>query len=79
MKLIGATAHYVTEQLDDGPIIEQDTVRVRHRDDVAALIAPRRATSSAPCWRAPSSGTAKTACCAPATRPWSSDAETLPD
>ena len=31
VKLIGATAHYVTEQLDDGPIIDQDVVRVDHR------------------------------------------------
>ena len=38
VKLIGATAHYVTEGLDEGPIIEQDTVRVSHRDDVAAMI-----------------------------------------
>ncbi len=38
VKLIGATAHYVTEVLDEGPIIEQDTVRVTHRDDVPALI-----------------------------------------
>jgi formyltetrahydrofolate deformylase len=38
VKLIGATAHYVTEELDDGPIIEQDTVRVTHRDDVAGLM-----------------------------------------
>jgi formyltetrahydrofolate deformylase len=38
VKLIGATAHYVTEGLDEGPIIEQDTVRVSHRDDVPALI-----------------------------------------
>jgi formyltetrahydrofolate deformylase len=38
VKLIGATAHYVTEGLDDGPIIEQDTVRVTHRDDVSALM-----------------------------------------
>jgi formyltetrahydrofolate deformylase len=38
VKLIGATAHYVTEALDEGPIIEQDTVRVTHRDDVAALM-----------------------------------------
>jgi formyltetrahydrofolate deformylase len=38
VKLIGATAHYVTEQLDEGPIIEQDTVRVTHRDDVPALM-----------------------------------------
>jgi formyltetrahydrofolate deformylase len=38
VKLIGATAHYVSEQLDDGPIIEQDTVRISHRDDVGAMI-----------------------------------------
>ena len=38
VKLIGATAHYVTEELDQGPIIEQDVIRVSHRDDVAALI-----------------------------------------
>jgi formyltetrahydrofolate deformylase len=31
VKLIGATAHYVTEELDDGPIIDQDVVRVDHR------------------------------------------------
>jgi formyltetrahydrofolate deformylase len=37
VKLIGATAHYVTEDLDAGPIIEQDVIRVAHRDDVAAL------------------------------------------
>jgi formyltetrahydrofolate deformylase len=37
VKLIGATAHYVTEDLDAGPIIEQAVVRVSHRDDVAAL------------------------------------------
>jgi formyltetrahydrofolate deformylase len=37
VKLIGATAHYVTEQLDAGPIIEQDVIRVSHRDDVRAL------------------------------------------
>ena len=38
VKLIGATAHYVTEGLDEGPIIEQDTVRVSHRDNVPALM-----------------------------------------
>jgi len=37
VKLIGATAHYVTEDLDAGPIIEQDVIRVSHRDDVQAL------------------------------------------
>ena len=38
VKLIGATSHYVTEILDDGPIIEQDVARVSHRDSVAELI-----------------------------------------
>jgi formyltetrahydrofolate deformylase len=38
VKLIGATAHYVTEELDAGPIIEQDVSRVTHRDDVATLV-----------------------------------------
>ena len=37
VKLIGATAHYVTEDLDAGPIIEQDVQRVDHRDDEADL------------------------------------------
>ncbi len=37
VKLIGATAHYVTEDLDEGPIIEQDVVRVSHADTVADL------------------------------------------
>jgi formyltetrahydrofolate deformylase len=37
VKLIGATAHYVTEELDAGPIIEQDVARVSHRHDVPAL------------------------------------------
>lgn len=37
MKIIGATAHYVTEELDAGPIIEQDVARVDHRNDVAQL------------------------------------------
>jgi len=38
VKLIGATAHYVTEELDAGPIIEQATVHVSHRDEVEDLI-----------------------------------------
>jgi formyltetrahydrofolate deformylase len=37
VKLIGATAHYVTEDLDGGPIIEQDVQRVSHREDVNDL------------------------------------------
>jgi formyltetrahydrofolate deformylase len=37
VKLIGATAHYVTDELDAGPIIEQDVARVTHRENVEAL------------------------------------------
>lgn len=39
VKLIGATAHYVTADLDEGPIIEQDVVRVTHADSVSELVA----------------------------------------
>jgi formyltetrahydrofolate deformylase len=38
VKLIGATAHYATSKLDEGPIIEQDVVRCTHRDQVSDLI-----------------------------------------
>lgn len=38
VKLVGATAHYVTTDLDEGPIIEQDVTRVSHRDSVADLV-----------------------------------------
>lgn len=38
VKLIGATSHYVTDVLDDGPIIEQDVIRVSHRDQVEDLM-----------------------------------------
>lgn len=38
VKLVGATAHYVTEDLDEGPIIEQDVVRVDHRHSVEDLV-----------------------------------------
>ncbi|MBL1176210.1 formyltetrahydrofolate deformylase [Pantanalinema sp. GBBB05] len=38
VKIIGATAHYATADLDEGPIIEQDVVRVSHRDNVEDLI-----------------------------------------
>ena len=37
VKLIGATSHYVTEELDGGPIIEQDIVRVSHHDQITDL------------------------------------------
>jgi formyltetrahydrofolate deformylase len=38
VKLIGATSHYVTDNLDDGPIIEQDVTRISHRDQVEDLV-----------------------------------------
>ncbi|MGA7382230.1 MAG: formyltetrahydrofolate deformylase [Terriglobales bacterium] len=38
VKLIGATSHYVTEVLDDGPIIEQDVIRISHRDSSDDLL-----------------------------------------
>jgi len=38
VKLIGATSHYVTEVLDDGPIIEQDVTRISHRDQLDHLV-----------------------------------------
>jgi len=42
VKLIGATSHYVTEVLDDGPIIEQDVARISHRDQVEDLVSRGR-------------------------------------
>jgi formyltetrahydrofolate deformylase len=42
VKLIGATAHYVTDVLDEGPIIEQDVARVSHRDQIDDLIGKGR-------------------------------------
>jgi len=38
VKLIGATAHYVTAELDAGPIIDQDVTRVSHRDEIVDLV-----------------------------------------
>jgi formyltetrahydrofolate deformylase len=42
VKLIGATAHYVTTTLDEGPIIEQDVIRTSHRDDLEDLVCKGR-------------------------------------
>jgi formyltetrahydrofolate deformylase len=42
VKLVGATAHYVTGDLDEGPIIEQDVMRVDHTHDAAELAAAGR-------------------------------------
>ena len=55
VKLIGATSHYVTEELDQGPIIEQDVTRVSHRDQVQDLVLKGRdleriVLSRAVCW-----------------------------
>jgi formyltetrahydrofolate deformylase len=57
VKLIGATAHYVTANLDEGPIIEQDVERVTHADQVQDLVAlgqdvERRALARAVRWHA---------------------------
>jgi formyltetrahydrofolate deformylase len=38
VKLIGATAHYATAELDEGPIIEQDVARVSHRETIDDLV-----------------------------------------
>ena len=56
VKLIGATAHYVTADLDEGPIIEQDVERISHRDTPGALIRKgrdieRRVLARAVRWR----------------------------
>ncbi len=37
VKIIGATSHYVTEELDEGPIIEQDITRITHRDSLEEI------------------------------------------
>ncbi|MDC1276527.1 formyltransferase family protein, partial [Algibacter sp.] len=42
VKIIGATSHYVTEELDAGPIIEQDVTRVTHAHAISDLIAKGR-------------------------------------
>ncbi len=57
VKLIGATAHYVTPDLDEGPIIEQDVARATHADSVAELVAQgqdveRRVLARAVRWHA---------------------------
>ena len=38
VKIIGATSHYATEQLDEGPIIAQDVISINHRDSVEDLV-----------------------------------------
>ena len=67
VKIIGATAHYATEDLDEGPIIEQDVARVSHRDTRADLVRRGRETSAS-CSPAPCAGTSRTASSSTATR-----------
>jgi formyltetrahydrofolate deformylase len=52
VKLIGATAHYATSELDEGPIIEQDVIRASHRDSVEDLIRKGRDVEKAALARA---------------------------
>ena len=68
MKLIGATSHYVTEVLDDGPIIEQDVVRISHRDTLDDLLHKGRDLEKL-CSRARCAGTSRTASCSMEIRP----------
>ena len=63
VKLIGATAHYVTADLDEGPIIEQDVERITPPRHARRPRSARAATSSAACWRARCGCTSRTACC----------------
>ena len=62
VKLIGATAHYVTAELDEGPIIEQDVQRVTHRDAPAELERIGADIERSVFSRARSSGTSRIAC-----------------
>ena len=71
VKLIGATSHYVTEQLDDGPIIEQSTSRISHRDQLPELLAKGRELEKRSC-RARCAGTSRAASSSTARRPSSS-------
>lgn len=61
VKLVGATAHYVTPDPDEGPIIEQDVVRVDHSHDPDELVTTA-AMSRPRCSPAPSGGTARAVC-----------------
>ncbi len=69
VKLIGSTSHYVTEVLDDGPIIEQDVARISHRDQLEDLVG-KGAIWSAWCSRARFAGISSTGFCGTATKRW---------
>ena len=63
MKLIGATSHFVTADLDEGPIIEQDVVRVDHTDTVEDMVRSGRDVEKTVLARAPCATCSRTACC----------------
>jgi len=67
VKLIGATAHYVTEVLDDGPIIEQGVTRISHRDGLEDLVEKGRDLEKV-VLRARFAGTLRTGYCCTTTR-----------
>ena len=71
VKMIGATAHYVTGDLDEGPIIAQDVEHVSHADTPEDLVG-RGGTSSGGSWRRRWPGTWRTGCCSTGTRRWCS-------
>ena len=68
VKLIGATAHYATSDLDEGPIIEQDVVRAARTATRSTTWCARAATSRRSCSRARCAGTSRTASSSTATR-----------
>ena len=74
VKLIGATAHFVTSDLDEGPIIEQDVERISHRDTPDDLVRKGRDIERRVLARAVRH-TWRTACCSTAARRWCSQAE----
>ena len=63
VKLIGATAHYVTADLDEGPIIEQDVIRVDHNHDASPAGRRRPRRRGRRCSPAPCAGTRSPGCC----------------
>ena len=76
VKLIGATCHYVTADLDEGPIIEQEVIRVSHTDTPADLRRKGRMCEREALGRG-CGFTWKTACSSTATKPWCSPTEDL--
>ena len=69
VKLIGATCHYVTSELDQGPIIEQDVIRIDHSDSVEDMVRYGKDIER-PCSPAACAITSRTGCWCMATRRW---------